>query len=314
MSMVTINEIMRIAALRDELVTDRQLRKHGLSRDTVAHLVRERVLTPVFRQVYSVTPGPFDDARRSVALCLAVPDGVLSHQTAAAHWQLRRAPRGMLDLTVRAPRQVRLPDVRVHRITKLDGEDVVKYANGLRVTTPARTLFDLATLVSPPVLASATQDALNRRLCTPWSLGDVGDRMIRQGRPGSTAFRELIAGRAASLPAVGSDGELVLAAALEELGLPAFTRQFQVQVDTGGVVRLDLALPADQFGIEVDDPAWHASPVAMQRDHARDLFLRADGWDLVRVTSDDVFRRLRSTSAGIANIYLHRRSAHSLCA
>ena len=107
--MVTVNEIMRIAALRDELVTLHQLRKHGLSRDTVAHLVHSRVLTPVFRGVYSVTPGPIDDARRAIALCLAVPVGVLSHQTAGAHWQLRRAPRGMLDLTIRAPQQARLP-------------------------------------------------------------------------------------------------------------------------------------------------------------------------------------------------------------
>ena len=134
------------------------------SRRTVVHLVREQVLTPVFRQVYSVTPGPFDHARRSLALCLAVPDGVLSHQTAAAQWRLRRAPRDMLDLTVRAPRQVRLPNVRVHRITEVDGEDVVHFANGLRVTTPARTLFDLAALVSPPVLASAMQDALTNAL------------------------------------------------------------------------------------------------------------------------------------------------------
>jgi very-short-patch-repair endonuclease len=314
MSMINHTEIMCIAALRDELVTDRQLRKHGLSRDTVAHLVQARVLTPVFRQVYSVTPGPIDDTRRSLALCLAVPHGVLSHQTAAAHWQLRRAPRGMLDLTVRAPRQVRLPDVRIHRITELDLEDVVTYANGLRVTTPARTLFDLATLVSPPVLASAAQDALNRRLCTPWSLGDVGERMIRQGRPGSTAFRELIDGRAATLPAVGSDGELVLAEALEAQGLPPLTRQFEVALDTGAEVRLDLAVPPDRFAVEVDDPSWHASPVALQRDHARDLLLRAEDWEVLRVTSDDVFHRLRSTSARIAVIYFRRRSAHSLCA
>src|SRR3954447_2920508 len=276
MSMVTLNEIMRIAALRDDLVTYRQLRKHGLTSDAVAHLVQVRILTPVFRQVYSATPGPIDDRRRALALCLAVPDGVLSHQTAATHWQLRRAPRGMLDLTVQAPRQVRLPDVRVHRIKELGAEDVVYLANGLRVTTPARTLFDLASLVSPPVLASAMQDALNRRLCTPWSLGDVGERMIRQGRPGSTTFRQLIDGRAATLPAAGSDGELLLATALEALGMPPLTRQFEVELESGGTVRLDLAVPNVRFAVEVDDPAWHASPVALQRDHARDLLLRAD--------------------------------------
>jgi very-short-patch-repair endonuclease len=305
---------MRIAALRDELITYGQLRKHGLTRQAVVHLIRNRVLTPVFRQVYSVTPGPIDDRRRALALCLAVPDGVVSHQTAATHWQLRRAPRGMLDLTVRAPKQVRLPDVRVHRITEVSPEDVVRLANGLRVTTPARTLFDLANLVSPPVLGSAMQDALNRRLCTPWSLADVAQRMIRQGRPGSTAFREALDGRAATLPAVGSDAELLLAGALESLGLPTLTRQFEVVLEGGGSIRLDLAVPADRFAVEVDDLAWHASPVAMQRDHTRDLLLLADGWLIPRVTTDDVFQRLRSIATHLAAIYFRHISAHTLCA
>ncbi len=220
----------------------------------------------------------------------------------------------MLDLTVEAPRQVRLPGVRVHRITRLDDEDVVHYANGLRVTTPARTLFDLAALVNPAVLASATQDALNRRLCTPWSLADVGERLVRQGRPGSTAFRHLLEGRSAELPAVGSDGELLLASALESAGLPALTRQFEVVLGSGAMVRLDLAVPSVRFAVEVDDPVWHASPVVLQRDHGRDLLLRCDGWEVVRVTSDDVFERLRSTTAHIAVLYLRRLSTHSLCA
>ena len=36
MSMITLTEIMRIAALRDELITYRQLRKHGLTRDAAS--------------------------------------------------------------------------------------------------------------------------------------------------------------------------------------------------------------------------------------------------------------------------------------
>ena len=66
--------------------------------------------------------------------------------------------------------------------------------------------------------------------------------------------------------------------------------------------------------MEVDDAAWHASPVALQGDHARDLLLRADGWEVVRVTSEDVLQRLRSTAAHIAAIYFRGTSAHSLCA
>src|SRR4051794_29253783 len=103
MSMITITEVMRIAELRDQLITLRQLRKHGLSNDVIHHWVKDRLLTPVFRGVYSVLPGVVSDERRALAACLAAPFAVLSHQSAAAHWKLRRAPRRMLELTVPVP-------------------------------------------------------------------------------------------------------------------------------------------------------------------------------------------------------------------
>jgi very-short-patch-repair endonuclease len=314
MSMVTITEIMRIAELRDELITVGQLRKLRLSPHAVYRLVKSGVLSPVVRGVFSVVPGPVSDERRLLATCLSVPGGVVSHQSAAAHWHIRRAPRGSLDLTVRAPRQVRLSGIRVHRVLSLDEEDVVFYPNGLRVTTPARTLFDLAAIASPEVLASAAQDALNRRLCSPWSLVEVGERMMHQGRPGTAVFRELIRSESATVPAVGSDAELVLAIALEASGMPRLTRQFEVSLADAMPVRVDLAVPGDRFGIEVDDPEWHATPVAHQRDRARDLLLRVEGWDIIRVTTEDVYRRTRSTSGHVAALYFRLHPRPSLCA
>jgi hypothetical protein len=313
-STTTITEIMRIAELRDELITIGQLRKLGLSSGAVARLVRSRLLTPIYRGVYTVVPGPISDERRILAACLAAPGAVVSHQSAAAHWHLRRAPRGSLDVTVLAPRQVRLAGVRVHRVLSLDEQDAVLYANGLRITTPARTLFDLAAIVSPDVLASAMQDALNRRLCSPWALTEVGERMMRQGRAGTGLFRQLIASRPATIPAVGSDAELLLAEALEASGMPPLTRQFEVPLPGAFTVRLDLAVPADRFGIEVDDPEWHANDVALQRDHGRDLMLRAEDWDIVRVTTGDVYQRIRSTAGAVAAIYFRRRFERSVCA
>jgi hypothetical protein len=314
MSMVTVTQIMRIAERRDELVTQRQLQTLGYSRAAIHYLVKSRVLTPVYRGVYSILPGPLSDDRRMLAACLAARGAVVSHQSAAAHWRLRRAPRGSLDLTVRAPQQVRLAGIRTHRVLSLDDEDVVHYPNGLHVTTPARTLFDLAAIVSADVLASAAQDALNRRLCSPWSIVDVGERMMRQGRPGTVAFRALVASRDAALPAFGSDAELILAGALEAAGMPPMTRQFEVALPDGFTIRLDLAVPADRFGVEVDDPEWHATAAALQRDHGRDLMLRAERWDIVRVTTDDVYQRLRSTAASLVAIYFQVRAERTLCA
>src|SRR5262249_3919121 len=152
----------------------------------------------------------------------------------------------------------RLRNVRIHRTNRLDDRDIVTYANGLRVTTPARTLFDIAADLDPVAMSSVMQDALNRRLCTPWSLGDVAERMIGQGRPGAAVFRTVVDGRVAELPPVGSHAELALADALEAAGLPSLVRQLEVRLVTGATMRLDLAVPEVRFDIEVDDPAWHA--------------------------------------------------------
>ena len=312
MSMITIAEIMRIAELRDGLVTRDQLRKHGLSERQISRLVLAEVLHPVFRGVYALAPPPWTIALRSLAACLASPGLVVSDMSAAAHWRLRRAPRDVLEVVVPAPRLPRLRDVRIHRTNRLDERDVIAYANGLRVTTPARTLFDIAADLDPATMTSVVHDALNRRLCTPWSLDDVADRLASQGRPGAAVYRAAVDGYATRLPPAGSDAELMLADSLAAAGMGQLRRQYPVELAAGSQIRLDLAEPTLRLDVEVDDPAWHADPIAMQRDRSRDLLLGADGWCVQRVTTDDVNQRLRSTTATLMTIYARLRS-RSLC-
>jgi hypothetical protein len=303
MSMITMAEIMRIAELRGGLVSRSQLRKHGLTDRHLSRLVGARALHPVFRSVYALEPGPWSLGQRALAACVAAPNAVVSDMSAAAHWRLRRTPRDVLEVAIESPRLCRLPGVRVHRTNDLPDVDIVRYPNGLRVTSPARTLFDIAAELDPIAMVSVMEDALNRRLCTAWSIGDVAERLVGQGRPGAVVFRAALEGRPLERPPAGSEGELLLADALVAAGMPALSRQFPVTLDGHGSIRLDLAVPAERFNIEVDDPAWHADPVAVQRDHARDLLLSACGWSVHRVTSEDVHQRLHSTAALLTTLY-----------
>jgi very-short-patch-repair endonuclease len=302
MSMILTAEIMRIAELRDGLVTRYQLQKHGLTERQISRLVVARVLQPVFRNVYALDPPPWPLHRRAHAACLAA-DVVVSDMTAAAHWRLRRTPRDVLEVVLEAPNYTRLPGVTVHRTNVLHPDDVVGYGNGMRVTSPARTLFDIAADLDPSTMRSVVDDALNRRLCSAWSLGAVAERMLGQGRPGTTVFRAVLDDHALEVPPVGSDAELLLAQAWQAAGLPVLCRQHEVALDGHGIVRLDLSVPQDRFAIEVDDPMWHADPIALQRDHARDLLLGLEGWSVRRVTTEDVYQRLRSTLGLLARLY-----------
>ena len=303
MSMITTAEIMRIAELRDGLVTRDQLRKHGRTERQISRLVLAGLLHPVFRGVYALDPPPWPLSKRALGACLAAPHVVVSDMAAAAHWRLRRTPRDVLEVVVAQGQFVRLPGVRVHRTNVLPEDDIVMYGNGLRVTTPARTLFDIAAELDPMTMASVAEDAFNRRLCTPWSLGDVAARLMGPGRPGAAVFRTVVEPQTTQQPPAGSEAELLLAEALEATGLPCPSRQFPVTLPGHGPIRLDLAIAPARFDVKVDDPAWHADPVALQRDHARDLLLSSDGWTVQRVTTEDVYQRLHSTAATLHATY-----------
>ena len=57
---------------------------------------------------------------------------------------------------------------------------------------------------------------------------------------------------------------------------------------------VDFALLDERVVIEVDGPS-HLSPEAIKKDHVRTTKLNALGWQVVRVTNQDVFKNARET-------------------
>ena len=100
------------------------------------------------------------------AALAAGPDAVLSHRSAAAVWGIRQSEGVFTDVIV--PRKLRRPGIRAHRIGLPDDE--ITTERGIRVTTPARTLFDLAAVIPAHHLEAAFNEAQYRRLTSPVSL------------------------------------------------------------------------------------------------------------------------------------------------
>ena len=92
------------------------------------------------------------------------PDAALSHQSAAALWRI--VPRWSALTHVTAPRDRRHPGIHVHRSHHADA--TTHY--GIPVTTPARTLVDLADVLNPKALTRAVNEAQVQRLVTPAEL------------------------------------------------------------------------------------------------------------------------------------------------
>jgi very-short-patch-repair endonuclease len=310
MSMVS-DEIMRVAEQRNGLVTRDQLRSLGLSYQGIGRLTRSGLLhpvrDPVLTRVFQVEPGMLDFEQRALAVCLEDDGVTISHGTAAQLWNLRRAPRNQLEVVVGHRSKVSVPHLLVHRSNRLDERDVTHRVDGMRLTSPARVLFELAGVLDVSALRSAAEDALNRRLVSPESLHDVGERLLGRGRRGAKVFRELLELHPGDQPPVGSEDELAFEAALHRAGFYP-VRQYPLALPGGQKVRLDFAFPEERVDVEIDHWQWHLDRAAQQRDKARDVAMSRLGWISLRFTDDDANRRTVACVAAVREVLATRRT------
>jgi hypothetical protein len=113
------------------------------------------------RGVYAVghrPPSPLATAMAAVLAC--GPAAALSHRSAAALWRI--VPRWHAPPEVTTPTKHRHPGIHVHRSRHAD--TTIHY--GIRVTAPARTLADLADVLTPRQLTRALNEAQVQRLVT----------------------------------------------------------------------------------------------------------------------------------------------------
>ncbi|MGH2907688.1 MAG: type IV toxin-antitoxin system AbiEi family antitoxin domain-containing protein, partial [Solirubrobacteraceae bacterium] len=171
-----LSTVESVAVLQAGLIHRRQLGALGFGRGAVARRVRSGRLDAVFPSVFAVAGRPLDELARCYAALLHVgDDGVLSHGAAAAIWGLLDSPPSVLRATV-VVRHVRDPaGLRVHRVRWLDARDVRMFGR-LPVTTPARTLIDLAADSSATVLEEALARARARGLVTDHDIDGALER------------------------------------------------------------------------------------------------------------------------------------------
>jgi very-short-patch-repair endonuclease len=172
----------------------------------------------------------------------------------------------------------------------LDPVDV-RHRAGFRITSPHRTLFDLARVVSVDRLEAALDDALRRGLTSVGQLEETVRRLASQGRKGSGAFRKLVAERASRHVLPESTLESRLLRALAEAWLPAPTCQFEVHTGSGLVARVDFAYPECRLAIEADGYRYHSGRPEWQRDLRCQNSLLSEGWRVLGNTWRDVIER-----------------------
>jgi hypothetical protein len=277
--------IARLAAEQGGIVDHGQLRDLGLSATAIGRRIRAGLLHPQYPGVYAVGhPLLSLEGRRWAAVRACGPRAVLSHVTAADAWGLRRSSSPVIDVTVPDRSGRRHPGIRIHRPRQLPADEVCALL-GLPITTPARTLLDLAAAGLRGRPLEAALDHAERRRRVDWD--EV--RHLLERHAGRRGTRELRATLSRYAP-----GSMETLSVLEEIVLELCDDYGLPRPVTNAVVegrRRDFSWPAARLVVEADSFTWHRSPSALNDDRERDVELTLAGWTVLRFTYEQCTKR-----------------------
>ncbi len=244
--------VARLAARQRGVITRAQLRSGGLSAAAISRWLAAGRLHPLHRGVYLVGHGvPPPLASELAALVACGPTAALSYRTAAALWRILPSWTGPVEVTAPGRRCRPRPGLTPHTGALSPRETTVRH--GLRITTPARTLRDLRSVIKPAALERATNEA--RVLGLVRDAEGTGPSITR------------------------SEAERRLLALLRRAGLDATTTNTSV-----AGYEVDLLFADQRLVVEVDGYAFHRTRAAFERDRRRDADLVAAGYRVIRVT------------------------------
>ncbi|MFL5871278.1 MAG: hypothetical protein ACJ75R_09360, partial [Solirubrobacterales bacterium] len=270
--------IADLARQQHGVVSRAQLRARGFSDRAISIRLGQRRLHVVHRGVFAVGRRSLSSHGRWLAGVLAAGAGaVLSHRAAGALWNIIRWA-GEVDVTAPTRRSSRR-GLRFHEGAIAEYERSIE--DGIPVTTPARTLIDLASVLDRDRLRQAVAKAEALELTDRVGLPSLLER--HRGRRGTRALREIVADRRLGLDVARSELEIHFGAFLRERGLPR--PEMNTWLEVGGTwIQVDCLWRDEGVVVELDSRAHHADWDSAEADRARDRALIAHGLIPIRVT------------------------------
>lgn len=214
-----------------------------------------------------------------MAAILACGDGAyLSHRSAGALYGIAEERAGVIEVSVRRKAEHLRPGLKVRARPSLPSHDVGTL-KGIPVTSPVRTMLDLATIQGPKTLLRSINEADNRDVVDAESLRLALED--RAGEPGVKPLRELLDRDTFVL----SDEELerLFLPLAREAGLPLPLTKEMVNG-----FEVDFYWPELGLVIETDGLRYHRTASAQARDARRDQAHTAAGFARLRFSHHQV--------------------------
>ncbi|MDI1461929.1 DUF559 domain-containing protein [Catellatospora sp. KI3] len=292
----------QMAAEQAGLFTRVQARECGYSDDQIRRRLRTGDWQVVLGKVL-VRGGRVVTARlRDRAVHLGVPGAVLCGPSAARRYGLDVSD-GRSWITVGPGRRVRLDGVEVRRADLPD--DDITMADGLLLTSPARTVLDCVRVLPPDDADVLLDRAIQARLITfDEFVGKIGAEVGRHG------VRALVGAVRRHALGARSTAERLLVGELRRRRIKGWRTNLPVHDADGLIGALDLGFEEVLLAVEVDGRAWHSAGDRFQHDRTRQNRLVRAGWTVLRFTWHDLRDMERVTTLITEMVHrLRRRQA-----
>ncbi|MGO9972889.1 MAG: type IV toxin-antitoxin system AbiEi family antitoxin domain-containing protein [Solirubrobacteraceae bacterium] len=291
----------RIAALARRHgghVTHEQLLALGLGKQAIRYRAGIGQLIRVYRGVYAVGRLPTTRRDQAAGALLACgPSAVLSHRSAAALWSITDTWPLPLELSTTIDR--RPTGLRVHVVCSLSRTEITHH-HGLRVTTPARTILDLAPHTPARRLTRIINDLRLERRLTIDALRDLTERHARH--PGTRFVKPLIA---EDRGPTRSELEDTFQRLIDTYDLPRAILNTAI-----GGYEVDAYFPDERLIVELDGYEVHKTRHTFESDRARDAELLAShGIPTIRLTYRRMTQRPDHEAANLKRILEARGEA-----
>lgn len=237
---------------------------------------------------------------------LSVAGSSVACRTAAALDDLTGFRQGPIELVIPANASTRHTTATVHRFAGALTTEV----KGIRTTTIAQTLCDVAGFVSPLKVERAFDDCLRDGRLAVADVAERADYYAGSRRPGLRVIEALVAERSADAwEPPESELEVLLHALLDRLEpRPLIVRQAELPWRAPRPGRVDTLLPDHRLIVEADGRRWHTRVADFDRDRWRDNEAVAHGFRVQRFTwvhlhdmADDALKLLRRTLSTLSS-------------
>ena len=304
--------LLALAAAECGCFSVAQVAELGFSRNAVRHRVDSGRWKRHAYGVYGLSGWSDDDDENRrwqqklwVASLHARGGGVAFRRTAGLWHQMDPIEGSPVELIVPLTAGRGLRGTVRYRSSSLAPEDV-EVVRGMSVTTPARTVVDMAAVTMPMRLGRLINGSIGTGLLTRSELDDALLRGAISGRRGALRLARVLDQMSPGVVSSRSELERHLVHVVELSGLPEPVWEYPLPNAIGWTGFVDCCWPEVKFIVEADSRTWHDTILQAPRDQQRDAEANRVGYMTTRRRWKHLVHEAEATAALLRDTYMDR--------